>query len=796
MVKEADINKDIQTIAEKVGIAVFSYDELHNSKIQNKFHYDYQKVIDKVSRIHGQDMTEYLLKRGILEPLPYGEYRVAVGKSTEGGGGINYSQAAFFSFSSKDYQVQYHELAHSLQKHYHLFNSETIDKLYKDAENRLGRAEKAKGKLVDRDEYRLYLNEMHSESFSYAALMLRAKNPLDFAYHAGSAYLSGVSSNLSSLTDFRKPKYGSENANTKYYTSYSVIKETIKQIWKVRKEKKQNEFFNADGVLNDEKLARLCEGTVVKGAYTPRTLNTLFKNKFFSKSFLHENGWRRDMVKSVLNAPLASIWFIKTTPSSKNFLEHRKLKKEEEKNIQEYTNKDKDTHDQEFSALRSYIKLQEFVEKEFSGKTGWEMRRGNFIRCLAANNGECSEQGIKYISRVISEDTDIASEELQKHLSSINEAIRKNKDKNNPYFQILCQKGLEKSFSSDVLSRKEKYPYLTVVDFNLSSGLGYFPISACLDKVDQFAYKCEEGKQFKTELTEVIIKEPHRLGDEALRESLIKKYAPLKNKEQFVEGLDDILMEACYNYLNNKRNPKYIKALEYISTLEIDKMSKVARSQSSKEISAVCGGEETQEVGENAQSARCGTNNATQNNEDTVYRAQKERVAEKLQSFKRKRDDALDRQISNNMKQQKTQSKIKHKQMGVSENVCISIQNITEFADKYDESGKLKKELLRDYMCDDKKMLSLKYWGKLCLRYSQNNSDEQKEFIKDVRKLTLQVCKDIKLNQHDALYLSTKKHCARAKSSDELVKISENLAKHSRMNNNTSNVLQTARDAR
>lgn len=44
------------------------------------------------------------------------------------------------------------------------------------------------------------------------------------------------------------------NKDIKYYTAYSVMKESIKQDFKIRRAKKQGEFFDENGVINDEKL--------------------------------------------------------------------------------------------------------------------------------------------------------------------------------------------------------------------------------------------------------------------------------------------------------------------------------------------------------------------------------------------------------------------------------------------------------------------------------------------------------------------------------------------------------------
>ena len=132
MVKVSDINKDIRSIGEKVGVAAFSYDDIHNENINNEFHYDYERVIAEVSRLQKitqEEAEAQLVERGILKLLPGGEYEVDVGGTTRKGGGVNYG-SVFFSLSSKDYQTKYHELAHSLQYEYHLFDNEKINRLY------------------------------------------------------------------------------------------------------------------------------------------------------------------------------------------------------------------------------------------------------------------------------------------------------------------------------------------------------------------------------------------------------------------------------------------------------------------------------------------------------------------------------------------------------------------------------------------------------------------------------------------------------------------------------------------
>lgn len=157
---------------------MFSYDDIHNENINNEFHYDYEKVIAEVSRLQKitpEEAEARLLESEVLRPLPGGEYEVDVGSSTRGGGGLNRGDV-FFNFSSKEYHVKYHELAHSLQNAYGLFDDEKMNRLYETAEKGLKSGEDKGNKLLDRGDYHCYLKEMHSETFSYAALMLRAEN--------------------------------------------------------------------------------------------------------------------------------------------------------------------------------------------------------------------------------------------------------------------------------------------------------------------------------------------------------------------------------------------------------------------------------------------------------------------------------------------------------------------------------------------------------------------------------------------------------------------------------------------
>ncbi len=586
MVKAADINKDIKSIAEKVGTAVFSYNEIHNKDVKNTFHYDYQKVIDEVSRLNGRDMTDELIEKEILRPLPNGEYKVNVGDATLGGGGLNYAGTAFFSFSSKDYQIKYHELAHSLQKHYDLFNDETVGKMYADAEEKLGGKEKAEGKLMEKCEYELYLNEMHSESFAYAALMLRAKNPADFMYQAVRTYSAGVARNIVSLYDFRKPRYGGGNANTKFYTSYSVMKETIKQVWKIRRAQKQGEFFDENGVLKDEKLARLSEQTVIKSAYTPRTLNTLFKNKFFSKTSLHENGWRRDMVKSVLAQPLVMTSAMELMEKIKHFKEHYLLVKKEKAALRRFINSSYRSTDKEAEALHKYSQIM------FQASILFTKQDVSLIKSYMqgiTQSGGLSEKMSKYVGQraftVLSEVGDFKNKGAVKpFLESFNKFVKENGD--NPYFMALLRSDMPLDEAVKLKQQKKHNPDAQVLNLDelakrvpQTGGFGFYPVVTELKKIAAFADKYDKTGNLKKRLEKMFIHHPEMLENNDVREGVLRDFAPKKGKKAFAAEMEECLNSAAFCHLSDKSNPKYAAALNYLAQNGGDNMLAAAQQQ-------------------------------------------------------------------------------------------------------------------------------------------------------------------------------------------------------------------------
>lgn len=591
MVKASDINKDIKSIAEKVRTAVFFYDDIHNDNVDNMFHYDYQKVIDEVSRLNGRDMTEELVENGILKPLAYGEYAVDVGDSTRGGGGINYRGTAFFSFSDKDYHIRFHELAHSLQSHYGLFDNGKLDKLYEGASKGLG--DKADKKLVDRVTYSLYLNEMHSESFSYAAMMLRAKNPFDFAKQAMRAYNSGLMMNFIGLTDFRKKYDGGGEAGYKYYATEPIMKETIKRIWKIRKEGKTGEFFNENGVLNDEKLAKLSEDIVIKKGYSPRTLKSMFDYNVFDGHSANEHGWRRDMAKAVAGiAPVSIITLIeegnKAIDIIKKNIMHKRLSLDENKKLDAFINAKTVNKTPEEQALLSYATLQALFTKIDRNNPGkyLDVKLKDDLRAGLAN-GSLPEAVISHKSKLMGKviagtygKKKISSvlafgkeqrkaNEYRNVLEQINRIIKENAQ--NPYFKAVVESDMEYNKVWENVRKKEKEPDKPVIEIDKlepkkeAYGLASYPIRIDLEVMSEFADKYDKSGELKKKLFEAAVCEPEKLSDKAFFKEIGKSFAPMGKKKGFNKELEEVLGRAATSYFSNKGNPLYAAYLEEIA---------------------------------------------------------------------------------------------------------------------------------------------------------------------------------------------------------------------------------------
>ncbi len=598
MVKPSDINKDIRSISEKVGVALFSYDDIHNEAIDNEFHYDYKRVIQEVSRLQKttpEEAEKNLVDKGILRFLPGGEYEVNVGGTTREGGGLNYGDAFFF-LSSKDYQTKYHELAHSLQDKYDLFNNEKIDLLYDKSEKSLRSDENKEDKLLDKENYKRYLNEMHSEVFGYGALLLRAESKRDFLKQALNAYRSGVSRNAEGFFSFGKTEYGSDGQNnSKFYVTKSVMKPMIKAIWKIRKEGRKAEFFDENGVLNDEKFAKLCEDVVMKNAYSPRTLKSFFEYKIGDTHSDEEKGWRRDTIESIVATPIVMTRLFEKGEKEalKSIYKHKRLVAEENKKLRNFVAKENNCKDPELQALKEYERLKVkllLIDKELPKNDVGEYISSKFP--LIVEN-RMTDSFIRTSADLLSENTK-DKVLIERELKEVRKIIQKNKY--NSYFKKIMDNRTSEYDLKNMLKDKLKNP-----DKEVTAGLEYseknyglatYPLHRQINKVQNFAKEYQLPLKTKETILEMMVRNPSCLDSADFRRDLISEKSFSndffgRKKKKYKKEFNKLLDEVGTSYYSNNGNPVYQELLTEMAKYSVKEYADKIASMEKQERESI-----------------------------------------------------------------------------------------------------------------------------------------------------------------------------------------------------------------
>ena len=584
MVKVSDVNKDICAISAKAGVAVFCYDDIHNASVNNEFHYDYQKVIDEVARLENiskEEAEKDLFKKGVLTPLPNGEYKVEV--QDEIFDGVNYG-SVFFVNQSKDCELKYHELAHSLQKKYGLFAEDAIDRVYEKVTMDMSLAQKRskeKGLTeVSRDEYVTYLKEMHAESFAYAAMMLRAENKVDLVWQQARAYGEAVLKQTRAFLSFGKTKYGENSA--KFYASLPVIKHTVKRMRRTHKIGKTGQFFEKDGVLQDEALARFCEDIVLREAYSPRTLKSFFEYRMLKNPHIKERGWKRDVFKAALltgPALMISLPENGVVESIKNRRKHKALYRLEKQNIEKYVEADIQTISSEMRALKAYEKL--LIVLSQSGNKQFE----NYVRLHCSDilqNGEMPKSVIRYKT-----DIDFLSQKERAALSSLFEQAGKvvSQNADNPYFKKLVESTCDFMTTKNLIERKKQNPQVEVIDaanLEKKSRMKESPKSAIDEQISQINTFLQdhpnERPQLQTVLTDVLVRYGSKIYDDALLGKLLQNIKPkgdflgLKKKklDKDFGRLIDSLSDVYFRHSSDEAYLALLQQMKGISGASID----------------------------------------------------------------------------------------------------------------------------------------------------------------------------------------------------------------------------------
>ena len=322
MQMDENIKKDFERLAALTGTASFAYEELHNENVNNYSHYDYEKVINAVSKaknISYDEARNRLIDAGVLRYLADGDFAIDVGSSTRSGGGINYRGGLIqFCHSQRDAQVLYHEYAHSLQSMYHPFNDDVLNKMYNDSF-----MDMKKNTYMSQDYYR-YLNEMHSETFAYTIMLMRAKSTKEFMDIAAEALSYGASMTINGSKE-KQTIYGQSGANSKYYATYNVMKETIKTVLKLKRKQKYKDYFDENGAIKPQEMCNLARDIVQKSAYSPRQFRAFMAHRMMTMPFKKteikanisdrpitrlgmDHSYRRDVVGSYLAKGLLDVY--------------------------------------------------------------------------------------------------------------------------------------------------------------------------------------------------------------------------------------------------------------------------------------------------------------------------------------------------------------------------------------------------------------------------------------------------------------------------------------------------------
>lgn len=436
-IKPASIEKDLAAMSAETGTAMFSYNELHHSKVDSALHLDYKKVIDGVSKaqhITPLEAEKELLRTEALRPLPNGEYMVDVGYTTRNGGGRNHGGVVFFTFSDADTHNKYHEMAHSYQKQQDLFNDAKLDKMYAISEQGLKSGESKEDKLAERAMYKAYLKEAHSEIFAQTAMMLRKRTTLGFMEQALYAQSYGEARNAEGFIAGIMDKDTGKKA--KLYACKPVMHAAIKEVAAIRKAGKRAEYFNPDGTLNAKKVSQLCEKIVLSSAYSPRTFKAFTETDFTDSHSPQEKDWKKGtLLAAVKLLPAKMVMSVKE--SGKNMkrifdkLKHDFLRTKDKGKLQKMTAERKISDDPKRQAIDDYAYIQAKIQ--LAGKN-----------TRFANADEVVQDWVGQMHK-----KDLTSADLQQMahtlqspgclpvLTEINSIVKSHKD--DPYFQSIME---------------------------------------------------------------------------------------------------------------------------------------------------------------------------------------------------------------------------------------------------------------------------------------------------------------------------------------------------------------------
>ena len=297
------IHKDIDDFCRRYNCRYFFYDKLHV--------YDEQGLpsqmpafLAETEQFLGPDYRNLLLDRGVITRFPGGGYDFNFSSNVENGGATCYSAIGeeqgltkniliFFDDQTMTERHNiYHEMAHIIQYEHDFYNLNVLQKLYsfsiKEAKYKGGST--LCQKFADAWDYCDYLREAHADAFATACMLLRCENKKEFRRECRRSY---IRSGMTFYQASRDPDR--EYPSLRFYMSFPIEKEIIRQMKRYRRSGEDRQFFLPDGKIDMKKLADAVDEAVMKNAFSPRVFQQILDDDRKGRCGIHEKSWRQPL---------------------------------------------------------------------------------------------------------------------------------------------------------------------------------------------------------------------------------------------------------------------------------------------------------------------------------------------------------------------------------------------------------------------------------------------------------------------------------------------------------------------
>ena len=145
-------------------------------------------------------------------------------------------------------------------------------------------------KFADAWDYCDYLREAHADAFATACMLLRCENKKEFRRECRRSY---IRSGMTFYQASRDPDR--EYPSLRFYMSFPIEKEIIRQMKRYRRSGEDRQFFLPDGKIDMKKLADAVDEAVMKNAFSPRVFQQILDDDRKGRCGIHEKSWRQPL---------------------------------------------------------------------------------------------------------------------------------------------------------------------------------------------------------------------------------------------------------------------------------------------------------------------------------------------------------------------------------------------------------------------------------------------------------------------------------------------------------------------